>query len=111
MNTLAIKHLQETEKRNIAELLVPKGQKLQKAKIYLHLYHGRNGPDEDLDDWGFEGPTFGPLDYFHITYLTRFCFARGEFDHDLSGTDDLFEFDRKYYGDLVVFLATGDECG
>jgi hypothetical protein len=99
------------EKRNLAPLLVPTGQVLQRGKLYLHLNHGRNTPDEELEDWGFEGPTFGPLDYFHITYLSRFAFSRGDADHDLSTTQDMFVFDEKYYGDVTVFIAEGTEHG
>ena len=29
--------------------------------MYLRLYHGRVDPDQEMDDWGFDGPTFGPL--------------------------------------------------
>jgi hypothetical protein len=31
--------------------------------VYLELYHGRHSPDENLDDWGFEGPVLGPFPY------------------------------------------------
>ena len=37
--------------------------------VYLHLFHGRNSVDEDMDDWGFDGPVIGPLDYVHVTYM------------------------------------------
>src|ERR1035438_2114674 len=99
----------ETEKRHIAALLVPTGQALKKGRMYLRLFHGRNRPDENLDNWGFAGPTFGPLEFFHITYLTTFRFARDEFEHELSAKHDLFEFGGKYYGDLIVFVAGGGE--
>jgi hypothetical protein len=36
--------------------------------VYLHLFHGRSSPDEELDDWGSDGPVIGPLNYVHITY-------------------------------------------
>src|SRR3546814_15424074 len=38
------------------------------VSVYLHLFHGRNSPDQDMDDWGFDGPTIGPPDYVHTTY-------------------------------------------
>jgi hypothetical protein len=102
---------EEAQKRTLARLIVPAGRRLEKGKLYLHLYHGRNTPDENLEDWGFRGPTFGPLDYFHITYLTTFRFAREDLDCDLATAQDLFVFDGAYYGDLVVFVAEGTEHG
>ena len=38
------------------------------SRLYLHLYHERIDPLEDLDDWGSEGPTFGPYESVQITY-------------------------------------------
>jgi hypothetical protein len=37
--------------------------------VYLHLFHGRKDPDEQMDDWGLEGPVIGPLNYVHVTYM------------------------------------------
>src|SRR3546814_12855013 len=33
--------------------------------------------DLDMDDWGFDGPTIGPLDYVHTTYgdNIKLCFT------------------------------------
>ena len=36
--------------------------------MYLQLLHGRNRPDELLNDWGFDGPCLGPIDWVHFTY-------------------------------------------
>ena len=51
--------------------------------VWLRLFHGRNSADEQLDDWGFDGPTIGPLEYVHTTYGSdiKFAFATAE-DHD-----------------------------
>lgn len=38
--------------------------------LYLNLFHGRNVVDEDMEDWGFDGPSIGPLDYAHVTYMS-----------------------------------------
>lgn len=100
-NTLLL----EGDPRNIAGLIVPNGQALQAGKVYLKLLHGRNSPDENLDEWGFQGPTFGPLDWFHITYLQTYRFGRDHFEMELAVTDDLFVWDAKYYGDAEVFVA------
>ena len=34
---------------------------VESAPIYLKLYHGRDAVNEKLADWGYDGPTFGPL--------------------------------------------------
>ena len=36
--------------------------------VYLHLTHGRTGPDEQLSDWGRDGPCLGPFRWVHLTY-------------------------------------------
>lgn len=40
-----------------------------KGKLALRLMHGREDPEEDMDDWGCEGPTLF-MDWVHITYST-----------------------------------------
>src|SRR3546814_11506064 len=37
------------------------------VSVYLHLFNGRNSPDQEMDDWGFDGPTIGQLDSVHTT--------------------------------------------
>ena len=39
---------------------------------YLSLFHGRNYPEEKLEDWGFQGPLVGGIESMHITYFTTF---------------------------------------
>lgn len=34
----------------------------------LKLLHGRTTPDEELDDWGFDGPTLEGVSYVHSAY-------------------------------------------
>ena len=48
--------------------------------MYLKLLHGRTVADEELDDWGPDGPWIGPLKWFHCTYLSDIGigFAGGE---------------------------------
>ena len=36
--------------------------------IYIQLFHGHHTADEQLEDWGFEGPLLGPFPWYHITY-------------------------------------------
>lgn len=81
--------------------------------VYLHLSHGRTSPDEQLNDWGFNGPTIGPLEYVHHTYAVhvRFYFRDLADAHrqgfvDTEGelyiVDGLLVHDGKYYGDWTV---------
>jgi hypothetical protein len=34
----------------------------------LKIFHGRWTPDEEMDDWGFDGPVLTNIQYGHITY-------------------------------------------
>ena len=82
--------------------------------LYLHLFHGRNSPEEELEDWGEDGPYIGPLKSVHVTYLstlhvefeagfTSLCHGEGD---PLFFHQDLLYFKGKYYGDWTVqFLA------
>jgi hypothetical protein len=36
-------------------------ERIPTMSVYLHLFHGRNALEQDLDTWGREGPTIGPL--------------------------------------------------
>lgn len=97
--------------------------------MYLHLFHGRTDPEEDMDDWGSDGPTIGPLAYVHTTYATdvRICFldtgtelqffpplpavgnkpphAAFPGPRDINFHDDMMLFDGIYYGDWSVFIV------
>lgn len=73
--------------------------------LYLHLFHGRKTTDEIMEDWGSDGPTFGPYDYIHHTYATRISMGReGEGTDDLAWDgDSLVFYNGIYYGDFSVF--------
>jgi hypothetical protein len=95
-----------------AILPVPSGERLIEGKLYLQLYHGRKAPGEQMDDWGFIGPTFGPLSCIVQTYLTT---LRLHGDHDeelwLQQFDGMIVWEGSYYGDMSIFIATGNEHG
>jgi hypothetical protein len=38
--------------------------------VYLELFNGRKTPDEQMSDWGTEGPILGPFPFVHSTYAT-----------------------------------------
>jgi hypothetical protein len=88
-------------------LLIASGVSLIPGKMYLRLYHGRTDPDQEMDDWGFVGPTFGPLSCYVQTYCRTFR-MHGEHDTDevwLQVHDDLLVWGESYYGDMEVFVA------
>lgn len=100
--------------------------------VYLHLFHGRDAVDQDMEDWGFDGPTIGPLRYVHLTYLSDpkiaadeevirrfFPDYAAEYDafalkhsnsncpfweeHTMETSNDLIKYAGKFYGDFSVF--------
>jgi hypothetical protein len=92
-------------------LLVPKGTRLVPGKMYLRLYHGRIDPDQQLDDWGYVGPTFGPLSCYVRTYCSTFRIF-GENDSEeiwLERHEDMIRWDGCFYGDMEVFVAETDD--
>ena len=92
-------------------LLVSKGTPLVPDKMYLRLYHGRTDPAQQMDDWGFTGPIFGPLSCYVHTYCCTFRMI-GE-DHAsevwLETHDDMIRWGGCFYGDMEVFIAGTDE--
>lgn len=88
-------------------LVNPTGKRLRKGKVYLRLYHGRNDPDQDMDEWGFEGPTFGPLSAVVMTYLATIRIYGHNTSHELwlETTSDMVHWQGKYFGDFEIFVA------
>jgi hypothetical protein len=91
-------------------LLIPKGTPLFPDKMFLRLYHGRTDPGQELDEWGFVGPTFGPLSCYVHTYCCTFRIY-GEFGSEvwLDKHDDMILWDDCFYGDMEVFIAGADD--
>lgn len=82
--------------------------------MYLSLFHGRTDPDQDMDDWGTDGPYFGPLKHVGFTYGRLSCLVDTQ-DNE-SGVllnaedlmyqhDDMVFYDGVYYGDWKVFIV------
>ncbi len=92
-------------------LLVSKGAPLVPGKMYLRLYHGRTDPDQQMEDWGFVGPTFGPLSCYVHTYCCTFRMIGEAHISEvwLETHNDMIRWDGRYYGDLKVFIATANE--
>ena len=72
---------------------------------YLTLWHGRKSVDENLSDWGSNGPTFGPFEEVTITYASHVKCATGAKTLWFNFTGDVIEFDGVYYGDFTIFAG------
>ena len=64
---------------------------------WLRLWHGHRHPNEQLDGWGEDGPTFGPFPFFHMTYGCDIKF--GEDGCCLNLVEEFVYYDGMYYGD------------
>ena len=73
--------------------------------VYLRLFHGRADPEAQMDDWGSEGPTLGPMAFVQTTYLAdvKITMERGAFreafpevaaDWDARGVSNGAGYDR-----------------
>jgi hypothetical protein len=91
----------------VTRLLVPMGEALVPGQMYLRLYHGRTDPDEQMDDWGFVGPTFGPLACYVHTYCCTFRMHSECSTEEiwLDKFDDMIRWDGRFYGDMEIFIA------
>ena len=78
---------------------------------YLMLWHGRTDRNEEMNNWGEQGPVFGPFPFFHMTYSCEIAFSQ-ECGHLLKIVDDLVYYDGKYYGDWSFFdeMDRGHHC-
>jgi hypothetical protein len=87
--------------------IVPRGTPLRPGRLYLHLFHGRTDPAEELADWGFAGPTFGPLRSVHQTDAATWrLFGADNTEVWLSMSGELIAWDGAYFGDASIFIAT-----
>ena len=75
--------------------------------MYLRLYHGRTDPAQDMDGWGFAGPTFGPLSCYVHTYCRTFRIHAecGTEEAWLETCDDMIRWGGSFYGDMELFIA------
>jgi hypothetical protein len=72
--------------------------------LYIRLFHGRTDPHQDMDDWGSDGPIFGPYEYEHTTYAWDIKLGKpgGNCD-ELYVHEGMVYYDGVYYGDWTVF--------
>jgi len=73
--------------------------------IYIELFHGRISPDEELEDWGFQGPILGPYPYIHYTYGCDPRTTQEDYTEVQLPTwdkNDLVPYLGSFYGDMTV---------
>ena len=75
--------------------------------LYIRLFHGRTDPEQDMDDWGTDGPIFGPYIHAHTTYSSMLRLGRtdGNCDELQIHHEGMVYYDGVYYGDWSVFDA------
>lgn len=73
--------------------------------VYLQLFHGRTNPNQDMEDWGTDGPVFGPLRYVHNTYKSNIKLGVGDQDEEIWFYEDMVYYDGVHYGDWSVIPA------
>jgi len=88
--------------------------------MYLELFHGRKTKEEDMDDWGFQGPSIGPLQYAHTTYGNeikmafvndedRVRFGFKEPECWLTIEEGMVVYQDSYYGDWSTWFCAGQD--
>jgi hypothetical protein len=77
--------------------------------IYIQLFHGHHTADEELEDWGFDGPILGPFPWFHITYGDDIklgddpiIVAREEITFPTHDDNGFIPFLGAFYGDMSI---------
>jgi hypothetical protein len=88
------------------------GSKPTRPGMYLGLFHGRDEPKQTMEDWGFNGPLIGPLEWVHTTYTCtiRIAFQMASDALRYFGTDDTEQF-LELHGDMLTFGGSTTEIG
>jgi hypothetical protein len=72
--------------------------------VYIELFHGRTPKDKELDDWGSNGPLFGPYTCIQQTYMATIRMIKANGDEDMLWVvDDLVYYNGVYYGDFTIY--------
>lgn len=72
------------------------------ADLYVLLFHGRNSPQETLDDWGFDGPIIGPVGISWTYGCIKLHDQEWQGLEFLPMHNDLVLWEGKYYGDFEI---------
>lgn len=70
--------------------------------MYLMLFHGRENPDQDMDDWRFNGPIIGDVNISWTYHTIKIHDPRDGDFFFLPIHDDMVVLNGKYYGDFEV---------
>ena len=90
-------------------------------EVYLHLYHGRLDPKQDMEEFGTDGPLLGPFKTIQFTYRDSIrCMHEDDSKHDdfwlAWNSEQLIEHEGVYYRDCSVhsvipeYLKKETEC-
>ena len=103
-------------------------QKPTEPGIYVRIFHGRNEPDQDLEDWGFDGPAIGPIEGLQCTYgflhlimpngmteqqvdqfAKKFLLDPKDWPLEIKQHNDLIVWNGMYFGDMTIFHHPGEK--
>lgn len=87
--------------------------------LAIKLFHGRQRPDEELSEWGENGPLLR-IEYLHVIYFTTFQLGTPDNDEvwledwvhgkqDGVLVDGLFYYDGMFYGDWNILHVAANE--
>ncbi len=71
--------------------------------VYVHLFHGRKDPKQDMNDWGEDGGILGGFDFAHVTYGNDIKCGNDFESACFYIIDGLVYYDGMWYGDFSVF--------
>lgn len=79
---------------------------LESLPLRFRLFHGRQDPEQQMDDWGMDGPVF-PASFVHTTYGCHIHIGGpqdGETHLELYvSKGGLVFYDGVWYGDWTVY--------
>jgi len=79
--------------------------------LSIKLYHGRKSPDENLNDWGTDGPLLR-IGGFHATYLSTYRVMLEDKDwYFLKFVNDLLFYEGVLYGDFTISDSDPENIG
>ena len=103
-------------------------QEATKPGIYVRIFHGRNEPDQNLEDWGFDGPVIGPIRGLQRTYgylylimpdgmtdqqvdqfAKKFLLDPKDWPLEIKQHGDLVVWNGMYFGDMTIFYHPGEK--
>jgi len=80
------------------------------------LIHGRKNPDDEMNDWGFDGPVLEGVEYLVVTYNTHYRLGFRDAEamkraKDLTGWEE-WDDDQlliQFHDDLVKTSGLGED--